>query len=127
MATKREVASALFVIASAYQVELTESVVLAYSIALEPFTNQEVIEAATYAVRHCERMPTPALLANVIRDKRFAERNKRGSTARELMRTAAAKNYRSRNPKATADDVMNFLSEYDARVTRRTTRNEQAT
>jgi hypothetical protein len=125
MATKREVASALFVIASAYQVELTESVVLAYSIALEPFTNQELVEATTYAVKHCERMPTPALLANVIRDKRFAERNKKGLIARELMRTQAVKNFRSRNPRATAEDVMEFLTDYDTRVARRTKQNEQ--
>lgn len=119
MASQSEIAQVLYVLASAFQVELTESTVLAYSIALENFPFEEIANAAKYAIRNSEKMPPPATLIKTIKAERVREsRNMTKETASELRRTEAAWLFREKNPNATANDVAEFLSCYDQQISK---------
>jgi hypothetical protein len=114
MANQEQIAQVLFVLASAFQVELTESTVLAYSIALENYPAEDIANAARYAIKTCEKMPPPATMMKFIKAERIREnRNMSLETAAEMRRTEAARLFREKNPHATANDVAEFLSSYD--------------
>ena len=117
MATKTEIAAAVAFVFASFNREPNEMHVEAWWIVLQQFTADEIQRACVNLVATSETLPPVGAIIRLVRSER-AERAKSKTVVRQSQRIAAeAGEYRRRNPGASAQQVSEYISEVERRIT----------
>jgi hypothetical protein len=118
MTTKTEVAAAVAFIFAAFNREANEMHVEAWWIALRRYETAEITKACMHLVDTAEAMPPVGAVIRYIKAQRAEEARKRSTLWRNQRIALEADKYRSENPKATAVQVSEFITQIEKRLTR---------
>lgn len=119
MASKTEIAAAVAFVFTAYNREPNEMHLEAWYMMLGQYPQSEVSAAVRRVVETSETLPPVGAVVRAIRDARVTANRNMTSTVQDSMRIAGmVKDFRVANPKATADDVAEFVSKLERQLTR---------
>ncbi len=117
--TQSELAKIMAALFLAFGRELSEVDVAAWMLCLGDRSRDDVAEAALRAARTCESLPSAATLRRMITERKLAEsRNMPSITSRNIAIAMKVDEYRERHPACTADDVCDFVSQLERKLTK---------
>jgi hypothetical protein len=117
--TQSELAKIMAVLFLAFGRELSEVDVAAWMLCLGDRARDDVAEAALCAARTCESLPSAAGLRRMIAERKMAaSRNMPSTTSRNIAIAMRVDEYRQGHPDCTADEVCEFVSQLERKLTK---------
>jgi hypothetical protein len=117
--TQSELAKIMAALFLAFGRELSEVDVAAWMLCLGDRAREDVAEAALRATRTCESLPSAAGLRRMIAERKLAaSRNMPSTTSRNIAIAVKVDEYRERHPACTADEVCEFVSQLERKLTK---------
>jgi hypothetical protein len=117
MASKTEIAAAVAFVFTSYNREPNEMHLEAWYMMLGQYPQSEVAAAVRRVVEASETLPPVGAVVRAIRDARVTANRNMTSTVQDSMRIAGlVKEFRRANPEATADEVSEYVSRLERRL-----------